>query len=547
MKKITYILLILIFSGCQKILHEQDFKISQIKTVAEMDVAMNGLYARLAQYINCYYSAPQYLTDDMPYEVISNGIPDTFFRYSDVTVETFTTTYTNILIPFNNYNWRNLYNIITNANNIISQFQNNSNVKIELRAGVGEAYLIRAYAYFRLVRIFGQVPIVDNVDINTNLPASSYKDIYSFIESDLLKAASYLPNNKAIARVPNQTPVSGSAKAMLAEVYLTMGGYPLLDNTKYILAAQIAKDVIDSANIYGFMLLPDYSNLWVGTNMLNNEVLFGLFFSNMGNGQVYHVDGGRYGSTYEYSETRNIFGLSTPIPKENFINTFPGSYRKDVTIQNIFESKVDTPVVIDDSMHYIRKIKYIKYNTWHNGMYYKKFGYIQYFDTASSAIAYGRKNYYLPGYPSYGYWLSVDSVSKNLVTIFSNYAQPIYIYRYAHTLLTYAEAKARSGQLDASAYQAVNMIRRRANKTDMNSPSKYDLQPGLSATQFADSVVQERAWEFCGEPEGRWYDLVRCEMIEQLPRLRGDNHAMTRSDYFDAIPDGEKVLDPNLK
>ena len=58
-----------------------------------------------------------------------------------------------------------------------------------------------------------------------------------------------------------------------------------------------------------------------------------------------------------------------------------------------------------------------------------------------------------------------------------------------HTLLTYAEAKARSGQLDASAYEAVNMVRRRANKVDINSPSKYDLQPGLSATQFADSVV----------------------------------------------------------
>jgi hypothetical protein len=215
-----------------------------------------------------------------------------------------------------------------------------------------------------------------------------------------------------------------------------------------------------------------------------------------------------------------------------------------VTFQNVF-SKNTFALVIDSTSfpsHYTCKIKYSEINTWDNEIFYKKFGLVKKFDTVSTAIEYGKA-----WHTTYGYELDADSTSKQLRFVTRNLGQPIYIYRYAHTLLTYAEAKTRSGQLDASAYESVNMIRRRANKVDINSPSKYDLQPGLSAQQFADSVVWERAWEFCAEPEGRWYDLLRCEMIEQLPKLRGDYHEMTKSDYFDAIPNSEKILDPNLK
>jgi hypothetical protein len=42
----------------------------------------------------------------------------------------------------------------------------------------------------------------------------------------------------------------------------------------------------------------------------------------------------------------------------------------------------------------------------------------------------------------------------------------LYLFRYAQTLLTFSEARARSGILDDSTYEAVNMIRRRANHLD---------------------------------------------------------------------------------
>jgi hypothetical protein len=129
----------------------------------------------------------------------------------------------------------------------------------------------------------------------------------------------------------------------------------------------------------------------------------------------------------------------------------------------------------------------------------------------------------------------------------------VYILRYAQTLLTYAEAKARSGVVDASTYEAVNMIRRRANKVDLYSTSPYDLKPGLSPEQFADSVVQERAWELCAEPEGRWFDMVRLNLAKDMVAIKQHQHIIVypipidRNTYFLPIPEKDKELNPNLR
>jgi len=128
----------------------------------------------------------------------------------------------------------------------------------------------------------------------------------------------------------------------------------------------------------------------------------------------------------------------------------------------------------------------------------------------------------------------------------------IYLFRYASTLLTYAEASARSGNINAKAYECINQIRRRANKVNLYSPSVYDLQQGLSQDIFADSVVWERAWELCGEPEGRWFDLIRLEQVENLPNLRvadeygPPDYPCNKEDYFFPIPIYDHNLNPNL-
>jgi len=130
----------------------------------------------------------------------------------------------------------------------------------------------------------------------------------------------------------------------------------------------------------------------------------------------------------------------------------------------------------------------------------------------------------------------------------------LYLLRYAQTLLTYSEAKARSGSLDESCFEAVNQVRRRANNLDINTPSAFDLPPDLTSEQFLDSVVWERAWELCTEPQGRWFDIIRLNLRSQLSSYRypidvptGFQSSYLNEDwYFYLIPQADRWINPNF-
>jgi len=543
-RNLILILFILIFIACQKIMHDEDAKLAHINSVQEMNIALDGLYSRFTLFMNDWSNT---------------NSDDCNAYYPDLKKQNGGD---GLARGINNHDsWNLAYKIVIHANNIICQFENKNSFNKELKVGLGEAYLIRAYTYFSLVRNYGEVPLVIDININYTLPKSTIKDIYSLIEKDLFKASALLPINKSNSRISNETPCRGTAKAMLAEVYLTMGGYPLNDGSKYLEAAQIAREVIDSAAYFGFSLMPDYANLWNGYHNVNDETMFGLYFTQKNINFIANTDG-----SYNYNTNSELNNVSPSIvigdfynndvpfnlmPGWKFFNHFPSSYRKSKTFQTFipeltytkfsFKNKTDTEKF---SFKEINKMDSIHFNSQQN-IFYKKFGY--FFNVEDTAVKMIIPSHFV-GDSINGYHLVEDSNLGNL----ENYRhftleQPIYIYRYAHTLLTYAEAKARSGQPDASAYEAVNMVRRRANKVNINSPSKFDLTHGLSVKQFSDSVVWERAWEFCAEPEGRWYDLVRTESVEQLPILWGGGPAMTKSNYFAKIPESEIVLDPNLK
>ena len=84
------------------------------------------------------------------------------------------------------------------------------------------------------------------------------------------------------------------------------------------------------------------------------------------------------------------------------------------------------------------------------------------------------------------------------------------IIRYTEIKFTFAEAESQlNNGPTAEAYEAINMIRRRAYGLDYNQPSaEADLPAGLSVQEFRDELLLERAKEFVMEGK-RWYDMVR--------------------------------------
>lgn len=519
MKKAFHILIPLcfIFTGCEKLMHPEDPSIGKIDNYGELVSAVDGIYGLLSSHFNSYYNRANLKGDDL------NIMPN-------VSVDTCAISMSNLTDASS---WGELYSIICSINNIIIQFNNIASLDKQTAEVVAEVHFYRAYCYFRLTRLYGRLPLIDDIEISYNTPASSFDEIYKFIENDFKIALNYLPKTNAVARIPYVTVHSGVAKAAMAEFYLTWAGYPVKDASKYSLAAKVAKEVIDSSEIYGFQLMDDLAYVWDTIHLYNKESVFTLYPSIYWNYFDLTDKGCYYGTvTLQSNEVKHYLEfqfnpkttLTFPKAEVNFYNNFPKNYRKEVTFFTyrfnwLYYKNIDEPVGFYTYYDNIELCDFVGYRKFFlNPKLFSK-------DTLN--------NYYTNTY----YFLGIPRV---------------YIYRYANTLLTYAEAKARSGELDASAYEAVNMIRRRANRENIYSPSVYDIQPGLSPEVFADSVVWERAWELCGEPEGRWFDLLRLEKIEDLPKLRfpyeggPPEYPINQDDFFFTIPGGDLDLNPNI-
>jgi hypothetical protein len=155
--------------------------------------------------------------------------------------------------------WRYPYRAIANANTALVRIPEITMDESKKRQYIGEAYFLRAYNYFNLVRLFGHIPLV-----LTSIDASSpelYPDqapvekVYESIVSDLQEAEkANLPWTDESGRV-----TMAAVKSLLANVYLTMAGYPLQKGSEYYaLAAEKAKEVINSGVCY---LFEEYSDL----------------------------------------------------------------------------------------------------------------------------------------------------------------------------------------------------------------------------------------------------------------------------------------------
>jgi hypothetical protein len=529
--------LVLLNSSCEKLLHTEEFSIGKIESYEHLITASQGVYGcfnDLMNYEGTY--RPNLNGDDLSHQ--HQGL---FSYYGKSCSQN------SYFDPGTDQVWQKAFKTIASINNILNQFNADEEQNERITNILGELYLIRGYCYFRLTRTFGQIPLISNININFNLEKSSFEAIYHFIESDLKMAMNLLPESNFSARIPYVTPHRGTAKAILAEVYLNWAGYPCNNYQKYELSAKEAGETIDRAGFFGFNLVEDFSLLWDSSNQDIDEGVFCVylpeyvwFFKNSSQLGSNHFSYLYYGMGEKYS--CNLFSTKAPFllgpnsldisinyfsSELNFFNNYPSSYRKGIT----FFTTIYVPPEFKTSRPEL-DTGYININTLDkcDRVGYRKF----YFNPVTIDFKDLDNTF-----PIFGLYYIYDGNLK------------IYLFRYAQTLLTYAEATARSGQLNSKAYECLNQVRRRAHHLDLYTPSNFDLQPGLSPETFTDSVIWERAWELCGEPEGRWFDLVRLEMVEELPDLRykqegGPPDIFDKSVYFFPIPAKDTLLNPGL-
>jgi len=481
MKKILIILMILSVVGCKKALNEdprgQVVGTQALSTVAGLNAALVGAYKPLSTtWINGFTTAAVVAvlmgSDDLTTHPASNKAD--LREFDQYHVSNLNGRMLNI--------WNGCYKSIQGSNNIINNYKSTTGDAAAINQILGEAYYLRALDYYWLVRLWGKIPLITSevyspevLKVGTSAPA----EVYKLIESDLLNAEKLMQNKKLDAGRASK----GAASALLADVYLTEGGWPINDNSKYALAAAKAKEVIDNKATYGFDLVADINTLWQNTRLgtTTSEEVFAIH--NCGTCNWFNSNA-LYGSSAMPGEEN---GWDDFFAEIKFFVDFPAGPRKSATFHTVIKKSDGTTIPWQSDA--------VKHP------YYEKFR-----------------------APVEG---STDGSSAT-----------VQMMRYAHVLLIYAEAQARSGAVNDQAYASVNAIRARAGLTPLI---------GLSGTDFVKAVISERAWEFAGEYT-RWFDITRLQLLTQVIANRdpSENAPIGTPQYYLPIPSGDLQLNPNL-
>jgi len=141
-----------------------------------------------------------------------------------------------------NFLWRDGFQYVYQANACIQGLSSSKGISVTTKNQLlGEAYFVRAFLYFNLYNLYGNVPLATTISYNSNstLPRATATEIYNQIQSDLSMAQNLLPVNYATGG--HLRPNKYTATALLAKVYLYNKQWAKVDS---------ASSAIINSNIY---------------------------------------------------------------------------------------------------------------------------------------------------------------------------------------------------------------------------------------------------------------------------------------------------------
>lgn len=396
------------------------------------------------------------------------------------------------------YYFKYCYIGINRANAVIENVANSTFDESAKTRLLGEAYFLRAYHYFNLVRVYGLVPIqksmVKTVSQTSPQMATNLDQIYDLIFSDLKTAESYLSINRVVGRADKV-----AAQSFLAKAYLTIASSKESGVAKYTDMTENVTAMYDSAAFYAHKVLYDQTEYALDTTLLNIY-------------DVYHPDG-----------PEHIFIMSM-----DRSGTSEGAYSK---IGMMFHP-------------YLAGAGYYLKNP-DGTLTYATYGWEVFMTTTAFYNSYAatdkRKTELMVTQVYNAAGNVIGKMGTNFTYAFPRkYVDPEfegqkssakpYLMRFSDVALIYAEAVGPTTE----GYYWLNKIRTRAGLGGATA--------GLGVSDFRDAVVQERAWEFAFEGQ-RLYDLRRKAMVTTKdPKAAGITEA--KAAYY-PIPQLEIDLNPN--
>lgn len=384
--------------------------------------------------------------------------------------------------------WQAFYRSISAANTTIRAAQTVEGDAAKKKNLEAEAKFIRAFSYFNLVRLFGDVPYLDGpVETTAQLKDVSrtpVDQVYQSILEDLNFAKQNLPHRHT-GDIRNRA-TTGVAATVLADVYLTL--------EQFDKAAAEARYVIkNSKGLYNYELEKNFQDLFNGdlAGSLKEPIFVTDWHNSIADGGI-NVD-------WLISQTRmrGLFdrSLSVAVPTLAVYNTWDArDYRRDVSLEDY--------VMVNGVRTHITQAARASVKRPHIAKYFR-----------------------FPGPQGAGDDRRADN--------------DYHIYRYADVLLMAAEAIAESEGVNAEAIGYINQIRARARfngKTTTSFPE--NVSPTVSTPDFINLVREERRLELSFEFK-RWFDIKRWKILQQV--FTGADALEKRTvdparDYFMPIP-----------
>ncbi|GGC47197.1 carbohydrate-binding protein [Parapedobacter defluvii] len=410
------------------------------------------------------------------------------------------------------YFFKYCYLGITRANSVLENVGSMTNISDEARRQfLGEAHFLRAFHYFMLVRIYGEVPyhvkVVQGVQ-EAKVRFGSLPELYDLIIADLNEAITLMNVAKQQGRADKV-----AAQALLAKVYLTLAssketgapGYEWVSDVDNLFAnaAETAGQVLRGQNTYG-----------LDPNLLN---VYDVEHQADGKEHIFITSMTREGSGFEgnYSQLPQIFTIG--LPNVYVANTLTGDGGVIPVIQPG-----------QQGWQYYR-VDNEFYHSFDDNDLRKRLMVTTIYNADGSVLA---------------NW-SEDNLTSSNPTLFAffypfsrKYTDPhsnshrtsanLYLIRFAEVALTYAEA---AGPTDEG-YYWINQVRERAGLDE--------LPPGLSAQQFKEAVWDELTFELAFEGHGL-FELRRTNRVLEEVTNKPVNEEYA---YFFPVPQRELDLNP---
>ncbi len=444
----------------------------------ELTLAVNGAYRSLYWLSN----------DDVPYQLFIDGTTDIVYirgTYANMTDmrrgegSAETATFKTI--------WDTFYGYIARCNNLLDNMHNAQGRVSETFYNriEAQARFLRAYNYFYLVNLYGDVPFAEHVLDwqQPRLPKTPKEEIVARLYADLDFAKDHLPakwtgNDEGRA-------TRGTAFGLKARIALY--------NNDYETAAAAADSVIKSK---AYEIYPSYEKLFLHNGSGSSEAMLYMPF----------LLGTQTNQIPKYVGTRLANCYSIIVPTQVLVDMY----------QCTDGQRIDQSPKYDPKKPYENRDPRLGYSILYPGQWHSGYKFEVHPDsTKTSAVINGETvrinntevtNAYgsFTGYIEKKYYDESDVPGK-ITQCELNFM----LMRYAEVLLTYAEARIELNRIDQSVIDAINAVRQRK---DVMMPA---AALSMSRDKLRELVRYERTIELAMEGF-RLLDIRRWKIVEHV-------------------------------